>query len=67
MNVGDLVKYCADGVRGSSLLTPNEELGIITKTGTHRNGHAECHVVWFTCNNKGWWNSENLEVVSENR
>ena len=67
MNVGDLVKYCADGVRGSSLLNPNEELGIITKTGVHPHGWPECHVVWYTCANPGWWNSENLEGVSENR
>ena len=67
MKIGDLVKYCADGVRGSSLLNPNEELGIITKTGVHHHGHPECHVVWYTCANQGWWNSENLEVVSESR
>ena len=67
MNVGDLVKYCADGVRGSSLLNPNEELGIVTKTGTYTDGKPECHVVWFTCDNAGWWNRENLEVLSENR
>ena len=68
MSVGDLVKYCADGVRGSSLLNPNEELGIITETGVRSTtGQPECHVVWYTCDNKGWWNSENLEVVSENR
>ena len=67
MSVGDLVRYCADVSRATSLSNPDEDLGIITKTGTHPNGQPECHVVWFTCNNEGWWDSKNLEVLSENR
>jgi len=39
-------------------------LGIITALGKWNNQQPECHVIWFTCDNEGWWNSENLEVVS---
>jgi hypothetical protein len=62
MKIGDLVRYCDidDEIRN-----PKDELGIVTKTGTYTNGKPECHVVWFTCDNEGWWNSENLEVISE--
>ncbi len=67
MKVGDLVKYCPAGLRATSLLNPNEEVGVVTKTGTHDNGHPQCHVIWFTCNNKGWWDTQNLEVISESR
>ena len=66
MKIGDLVRYCESQPRGRKL-NPNEELGIVTKTGTYTNGKSECHVVWFTCNNEGWWNTQNLEVLSENR
>jgi len=59
MSVGDLVRYKNERDGPAS-----PELGIITETAI-RSG--ECHVVWYTCNNEGWWKSENLEVVSENR
>ena len=64
MKIGDLVRYCDidDEIRN-----PKDELGIVTKTGTYTNGKPECHVVWFTCDNEGWWNRESLEVLSENR
>jgi hypothetical protein len=64
MNVGDLVRYYKDYAPS---LNPDDELGIVTKTGTHDNGHPQCHVIWFTCNNEGWWDTKNLEVLSENR
>ena len=64
MKIGDLVRYYKDYAPS---LNPRDELGIVTKTGTHENGQPECHVVWFTCNNEGWWDSKNLEVLSENR
>ena len=69
MKIGDLVRYHAMSYRdrpgpGRAAL---EELGIITAVGKWNNEKPECHVVWFTCNNEGWWNSENLEVLSENR
>ena len=68
MSVGDLVRYHASETRNHKKLNPNEELGIITETGVRSTtGQPECHVVWFTCDNEGWWNSENLEVLSENR
>jgi len=62
MKIGDLVRYCDidDEIRN-----PKDELGIVTKTGTYTDGKPECHVVWFTCPTQGWWNSENLEVISE--
>ena len=63
MSVGDLVRYCEGKPRGRKL-NPNEELGIITALGKWNNQQPECHVIWFTCDNEGWWNSENLEVVS---
>ena len=63
MKVGDLVRYSESEPHGRKL-NPRDELGIVTKTGTYTNGKPECHVVWFTCDNEGWWNSENLEVVS---
>ena len=66
MNVGDLVRYC-EGRPPGRKLNPKDELGIVTKTGTYTNGKPECHVVWFTCDNAGWWNRENLEVLSESR
>ena len=64
MKIGDLVRYCDidDEIRN-----PKDELGIVTKTGTYTNGKPECHVVWFTCDNAGWWNRESLEVLSEGR
>ena len=62
MKIGDLVRYYKDNAPS---LNPRDELGIVTKTGTYTNGKPECHVVWFTCPNQGWWNSENLEVISE--
>ena len=64
MKIGDLVRYYKDYAPS---LNPRDELGIVTKTGTYTNGGPECHVVWFTCDNEGWWNSESLEVLSENR
>ena len=62
MKIGDLVRYCDidDEIRN-----PKDELGIVTKTGTYTDGKPECHIVWFTCPTQGWWNSENLEVISE--
>jgi len=67
MKVGDLVRYVAKDGKAPSSPHEDENLGIITQTGVHRHGQPECHVVWYTCNNKGWWDSENLEVLSENR
>ena len=67
MNVGDLVRYSESEPRGRPL-NPRDELGIITETGVRSTtGKPECHVVWFTCANEGWWNRESLEVLSENR
>ena len=67
MKIGDLVRYHASETRSTSLLRTDEQLGIITKVGKWNKSNPECHVVWYTCNNEGWWNSENLEVVSESR
>ena len=67
MKIGDLVRYVAKDGKATSLQREDEQMGIITKTGVHHHGHPECHVVWYTCNNKGWWNSESLVVVSESR
>ena len=64
MKIGDLVRYYKDN---APALNPRDDLGIITAVGKWNNEKPECHVVWFTCNNEGWWNSENLEVLSENR
>ena len=66
MKIGDLVRYCEDKPRGRKL-NPRDDLGIVTKTGNYTNGEPECHVMWLTCDNKGWWNAKNLEVISENR
>ena len=66
MKIGDLVRYSESEPHGRKL-NPNEELGIITAIGKWNNQKPECHVVWFTCDNEGWWNSESLEVLSENR
>ena len=66
MNVGDLVRYGEDAFFRRNP-NPRDDLGIVTQTGTHANGHAQCHVVWFTCNKEGWWSTQNLELVSENR
>jgi hypothetical protein len=54
VKVGDLVRYVHD-----------KELGIITALDNSR--PSGCYVVWFTCDNKGWWNTKNLEVINENR
>jgi hypothetical protein len=68
MKVGDLVKFCPPPtptrVRG---LNPNEERGLVIETRRNKNGCAQCYVVWFTCDNRGWWSRENLEVISESR
>ena len=65
MQIGDLVRYHASEARQTLVSREDEELGIITETGVRSTtGHPECHVIWFTCDNEGWWNSENLEVVS---
>ena len=69
MKIGDLVRY-NDGAPGIKAIDRKKlcpELGIITAVGKWNNEKPECHVVWFTCNNEGWWNSENLEVLSEQR
>ena len=65
MKIGDLVRYSEDAFVGRN--NPRDDWGIVTQTGTHDNGHAQCHVVWFTCDNEGWWNRESLEVLSETR
>ena len=65
MKIGDLVRYDAKDGKATSLSHEDEQMGIITKTGVHPHGWPECHVVWYTCANQGWWNSENLVVVSE--
>ena len=68
MKIGDLVRYHASEARRTLVAREDEELGIITNLGVRSTtGQPECHVVWFTCDNEGWWNSENLEVVSESR
>ncbi|HHZ94315.1 MAG TPA: hypothetical protein EYN67_01880 [Flavobacteriales bacterium] len=63
MNVGDLVRYKpADDLPVASI-----ELGIVTIIGDaclDYGGAKHCHILWFTCNNEGWWNIKNLEVVS---
>jgi hypothetical protein len=68
VKVGDLVKYCAiTAIPRRHPYNPNEERGLVIETRTNKNGHAQCYVVWFTCDNRGWWNRENLEVISESR
>ena len=58
MRIGDLVRYyTADS-------EPDDELGIVVEYSEHP---GEARVVWYTCNNIGWWDLENLEVLSENR
>ena len=66
MKIGDLVRYC-EGRPPGRKLNPRDELGIVTETGTYKDGKPECYVIWFTCDNAGWWNRESLEVLSENR
>ena len=68
MKVGDLVRYCAITANTAPLLlNPNEERGLVIETRRNKNGCAQCYVVWFTCDNRGWWSRENLEVISESR
>jgi hypothetical protein len=71
MKVGDLVRYREqDQPTGSvreALEHQEEHRGIVTQTGALPDGRPQCHVVWYTCTNKGWWNSEYLEVISESR
>lgn len=50
MRVGDLVRY-----------RTVEELGVIVDAPQDK---PHVRVVWFTCDNEGWWNIKNLEVVS---
>ena len=64
MQIGDLVRYHASEARQTLVSREDEEWGIITALGKWNNQQPECHVIWFTCDNEGWWNSENLEVVS---
>ena len=65
MKIGDLVRYIVKDGKATSLPREDEQMGIITEIGV--SSRRECHVVWYTCNNKGWWNSESLEVLSESR
>ena len=65
MRVGDLVRYDAKDGKATSLPREDEQMGIITALGKWNKEKPECHIVWFTCDNEGWWNSESLVVISE--
>ena len=60
MKVGYLEKYDS-GPR--ALATDCDDLGTIIETGLD----GQYYVMWHTCDNEGWWNGQNLRVVSENR
>ena len=61
MQVGDLVRY-NDSSEASDPKNRCPELGIITKTDPI-GMPMRCHVEWWTCDNRGWWSYENLEIV----
>ena len=62
MRVGDLVRYKI------SDLYPTEHWGIITKLPDVPNPISpQVHIVWYACDNEGWWNADQLEVLSEGR
>jgi membrane-bound inhibitor of C-type lysozyme len=67
VKVGDLVRYISDAGVGTSLRQDDDQLGIVTALGVSGARKPECYVVWWTCANQGWWNAENLEVLSESR
>ena len=67
MKVGDLVRYHVPEEQREWELNEKEQLGIITGLGTHLQHWMQCHIVWYTCDNEGWWNRDKLEVVSEGR
>ena len=65
MQVGDLIRYRArhNDHRDTN---GNTYLGIITSLEPVTMPDR-CHVVWFGCDNEGWWSRKNLEVVSGGR
>jgi hypothetical protein len=61
VKIGDLVAYKYARRPGAP-----RELGIVVETpqdffGNYR---GQCRVVWVTCDNEGWWDVKNLEVLS---
>ena len=62
MKVGDLIAY-KHKRNGPVLPAP---LGIVVEMprdffGNYR---GQCRVVWVTCDNEGWWDVKNLEILS---
>ena len=64
MKVGDLVGYIdEDGQIDAK--------GIIVRgpwdTFKGNREVRQYQIVWYTCDSKGWWEEENLEILSESR
>jgi len=62
VKIGDLVAYKQERGR----FRRARELGIVVEMprdffGNYR---GQCRVVWVTCDNEGWWDVKNLEVLS---
>ena len=61
MKVSDLVAYKHEPAESYP-----RELGIVVEMprdffGNYR---GQCRVVWLTCDNEGWWDVKNLEILS---
>ena len=65
MNVGDLVEY----VENNSGLDRPYPRGIVVEVPADLDGSSadQVRIVWYTSDNQGWWNTDKLEVISENR
>ena len=64
MKVGDLVAYVDED-------QPLSAQGIIVRgpwdTFKGNNPTRRYEIVWYSCDNRGWWEEKNLEVLSESR
>jgi hypothetical protein len=66
MKISDLVRYDDSLNDGSDPKNRCPELGIVVEMPQDFFGNYkdQCRVVWFTCDNEGWWSIKNLEIVS---